>query len=812
MQSPFKIFRKHQKVALAAVTLMAMIAFGLGDVIRQMSGPSASQREGRVVFETNIGNLTEMKIHQLAGQRRVVHRFIGNAFMTANPKLGSPQITNMVVRQFGFGGISEPDMLYKWLYRHEADKLGVAISDAQIQDFIDSVTINGLARTFGSGFGAMGGKKLTSKQFQQIVRELQISPKQLFDLLREELEVVTAYRLTLPAPLPSPEKYWEYFQQLNTRQKIAVAAIPVNSFTDKTGDPTDAQIANLFSKYQYEGESAFNGEFRPGFRQPQKVKLQYLEIAYSAAEEKARAGSPITDKEIDDYYEANKATTIWMQEPPPAPVDDKTPIDPDMTPEQGDKTPAKDAVKGPQLDQKKEEKDAKPGDDAGKPESKEEAPKKDDSKEGEKQPECVSSVDDDAKDAADDKPSTAKDDAAKKEDAPQDEPKSEAKDDAADKTEAEKKEPKDADATKGEENPKIAPPELKFKPLDDELRGTIRNLLVEERIKKLMKDAAENARRAMSSVAESFADSKEIKLVDPDEKQLADLEKRSAEELRKIGEKFDMKFGETGLVSAVELSEIPGLGKAYDPDSPISLRGETTTIIEQAFSSDGLCQVFESETLSTSRYVCWKIRDVPAHVPELKDPGIREQVVTAWKRLAALPLAQKRADELAQRARSSGKDLQAALADETVTGTSVGASLVVFTSGEFTFWQDSSVANPMARSRQVQLGSPSGVTNAGRKFMQVVFEQLADGDVGVALNDDASIYYVVKVLERRPADREEFKDAKLFDGGSAYASIAQREFQYAMQEHNDRVREKFAIRTKDLPQRRGQAMQSFDDE
>lgn len=808
MQSPFKIFRKHQKVALAAVTLMAMIAFGLGDVIRQIGGPSATQREGRVIFETNIGNLSEMKIHQLAGQRRVVHRFIGNAFTTANPKLGSPQITNMVVRQFGFGGVSEPDMLYKWLYRHEADKLGVAISDAQIQDFIDSVTINGLARTFGSGFGAMGGKKLTGKQFQQIVRELQISPKQLFDLLRDELEVVTAYRLTLPAPLPSPEKYWEYFQQLNTRQKIAVAAIPVNSFTDKTGEPTDAQIAKLFSKYQYEGESAFNGEFRPGFRQPQKVKLQYLEIAYSAAAEKARAGSPVTDKEIEEYYEANKATTLWMQDPPPAPGDEKTPLDPDMVPEDGDKAPAKDAVKGPQFDQPNEEKkDVKPGDDSAKPEAKEETPKKEDATQKDPQPECVLIADDDAKDP-------------KAEETPKEEPKSQAKGDApaqpeAGKEEPEKKEPasEGAEPKADDAGPKItAPPELKFKPLDDDLRARIRESLMEERIKKLMKDAAENARRAMGSVAESFADSKDIKLVDPDEKQLADLEKRSAEELRKIGEKFDMKFGETGLVSAAELSKIPGLGKAYDPDSPITLRGETTTIMEQAFSTDGLCQVFESETLSTSRYVCWKIRDVPAHVPELKEPGIREQVVTAWKRLEALPLAQKRADELAQRARSSGKELQAALADETVTGTSVGASLVVFTSGEFTFWQDSSVANPMARSRQVQLGSPSGVTNAGRKFMQVVFEQLADGDVGVALNDDASIYYVVKVLDRRPADREEFKDAKLFDGGSAYASIAQREFQYAMQDHNERVREKFAIRTKDLPQRRGQAMQSFDDE
>ncbi|HEY3966068.1 MAG TPA: hypothetical protein VGM05_16025 [Planctomycetaceae bacterium] len=804
MQSPFKIFRKHQKVALAAVTLMAMIAFGLGDVIRQMSGPSSTQREGKVVFETNIGNLTEVTIHRMAAERRIVHRFIADAFMAANTKLGSPQITNMVVQQFGFGGLSESDMLNKWLYRHEANVLGVAISDSQIQEYIDNIALNGLSWTFGPRFGGMsgmGGKKLTGKQFQEIVRELQISSKQLYDLLREELEVQTARRLTIPSPLPSPEKYWEYFQQLNTREKIAVAAIPVNSFLDKTGEPSDADVSKLFAKYQYEGESAFNGEFRPGFRQPPKVKLQYLEIAYATAEEKVRAGSPITDKEIEEYYDDKKATTFWLQEPPPPPSDDKSPIDPEITPEDGEKAPEKEGDKGPSLDQPKTEE--KPADDAAKPpekdgDSKESDVKKDAAKADEKSPECfVTAEGDDEKAPPSEKPATVKEEGAESEDAAGDDAKPETKEGAAVKTDA----------------PKITPPpEIKFKPLDDDIRKRIRESLIDERIKKLMKDTAENARKAMGTVAEKFAESADIKLVDPDEQQLALLEKRAAEELKKIGEKFGMKFGETGLVSMIELSETPDIGKAYDPDSQVNLRGESTTIIEQAFSADGLCQVFESETLSTARFVCWKVRDVPAHVPELKDPGIREQVVAAWKRLEAQPLALKRADDLAQRARSSDKDFEAALADATVTGTSVGASLAISTSGEFSFWQEPTVANPMARSRQVQLGNPGGVTNPGRQFMQVVFEKLSDGEVGVALNDDASVYYVVKVLERRLADREEFKDAKLFDQNSAYASIAQHEFQYTMHEHNERVREKYAIRLKELPQRRGQSMALYEDE
>ena len=214
MESPFKIFRKHQKVALAAVTLMAMIAFGLGDVIRQMSGPSRSQREGKVVFETNIGNVTEMTIYNLGTQRRTLNRFIETAYVRSHPEYEKfiGMILPQAMRQFSFGGVSEFEILDKWLHLHEAEELGITVADHQIDDYIDQIT----------------DKKLSKKKFLEIVRDMQISPKELYDLFRTELEVQTARRLTLPVPLPSPEKYWQYFQELNTRQKIAVAAVPVS--------------------------------------------------------------------------------------------------------------------------------------------------------------------------------------------------------------------------------------------------------------------------------------------------------------------------------------------------------------------------------------------------------------------------------------------------------------------------------------------------------------------------------------------------------------------------------------------------------
>ena len=84
--------------------------------------------------------------------------------------------------------------------------------------------------------------------------------------------------------------------------------------------------------------------------------------------------------------------------------------------------------------------------------------------------------------------------------------------------------------------------------------------------------------------------------------------------------------------------------------------------------------------------------------------------------------------------------------------------------------------------------------------MHVVFDELAEGEVGVALNDDASVYYVVKVLSRRAASREAFKEVLplLFGSGSAYTALARKEHERLMSDYVRRLREKFAIKFNDL--------------
>jgi hypothetical protein len=823
MQSPFRIFRKHQKGVMVVLVFTAVILFTVGDSVLKMASGTGGPQGSKVVVETNIGKLTQLQMHNLMQQRKIVNRFIQTAYARSHPEMEkSPFFNQMlpyILQRFGFGSISERDIFYTWLYRHEARKLGIVVSDKQVEDYIDSFT----------------DRKLSTKKFQEILRDMQIGPKELFDFLRDELQAVTAFRMKQPVVVASPEKYWEYYQELNTRQKIEVVELPVNDFTGQVPEPTDAQITKLFEKHKDEVErrfgilDPFDGEFKPGFRQPRRVKLQYLELAFADIEAKSRTAGPVTEKEVEEYYESRKALDTRFQEGETGLNDDASPLDPGFAPENGEKMPPDETDSdADSTDQK--EKPGQPDEESPKPpadEPKSKASQPGEKPQGEKpedKPDCSSGVDDaDKEDAAPtaeaDKPAakprtdtaSAKDAAGAKEPGPTETPEKASKD-----TDAKEKEDSKEDDT-APQGPILSPgkarqheiPKIKYKPLDDDLREKIRESIIQERAKKMMKDQVANAREAMSKVAAGFAVSTEVKLTDPNAKQLAELERRAKDELREIADKFNMKFGETDLVSEHELADLPGLGKAVEPGSFDPARGDSTSIVEQAFTGDALCRAFESETLDSNIYLCWKVADVAMHVPELKEPGVREQVIAAWKRLEAMPLAEKRAKELAQLARTKEKNFEEALAGETVTGDPQGSALAVAESKEFSFWREPAAPNPFTRSRQqpVQLDDPGVVKKPGRKFMHAVFDTLGEGDVGVALNGDASIYYVVKVISRRPAEREAFKDVQLFAQNSPYAYLAQNDQQLVLFENSQRI----AIKWHDLPGRE-QGQMTPDDE
>ena len=320
-------------------------------------------------------------------------------------------------------------------------------------------------------------------------------------------------------------------------------------------------------------------------------------------------------------------------------------------------------------------------------------------------------------------------------------------------------------------DPADAPPPPQFKPLDEELRGQIRDELLRERTLQAMRDLGTKAENAMSDVGiELNAGFEDLQAPTAEDARKASEASRAA--LKKIGGELRMKFLETDLVSPRELSELPGIGRAREPSEADSFRTDAPTLVSQMFSSSNLLMPFQAQD-GDDWYVAWKVQDVQAHVPELTDPGVRDQVVRAWKLMQAEPLARARAEELAKLAAKSAKPLRETLAKQTVTGAKGSVPVSARETPEFTWMRESSTPsmNPFGPRPPPQISEPVFIEKAGNAFMEVVFDQLAKpNDVGVAPNGDKSIFYVVKLLERTPATRESFLKTPLFGQGGFFAT------------------------------------------
>jgi hypothetical protein len=155
-----------------------------------------------------------------------------------------------------------------------------------------------------------------------------------------------------------------------------------------------------------------------------------------------------------------------------------------------------------------------------------------------------------------------------------------------------------------------------------------------------------------------------------------------------------------------------------------------------------------------NQIIGWKIEDQDSRVPQFTDEGIESEVLAALRTEQARPKAEERAEALAKLVREHPeKDMQQALAGQTVTGAADGLELTVRTTRSFTWLRQSSAPSPsqLRPSLEIEQSSIDGVENAGLEFMQTVFNELEDGEAGVVANSDKSVYYVVKVVNRSSA-------------------------------------------------------------
>ncbi|MBN1909927.1 MAG: hypothetical protein JW818_09325 [Pirellulales bacterium] len=724
MASPFRVFRKHQKILIATLCLMAIIAFVFLGIVQQLQGMRSHTDE--VVVTTNkYGDLTAQQINNMIACRQATARFLRAALQQygAGPSTEAAYMQlNAVMYDLESGG--EIATVDTWLKCQRAAEQGLKINDDVVTNFLREATSH----------------RVSNQQFAALYKQLNISENLVYDTLRDALlGMYYGDILSYGSRVTTPAESWEYFQRLKRSVDAEVVPVAVADFIDQVPDPSEKELKTFFEEHK----NVFHvrGRPEPGFRVPEKVAAEYL------VAELAEFSSPVavTEEEIKQYYENNREEFAKL-------------ILPGAAEDEEGNEDEKDKKDGKAAQTSSDEPTAKTTDDSKKPAapttetapkdkgSEEKAPEK---KTFEQKPQATPKDNASApwkgvtvRLVADEKQSAGESKEAEKE------PKTANTDETGQKKETGTKEssapapqapalpvfPKsDAKSADSATPPSDAPtqPEppisikKEYKTLD-EVRSQIRRKLADAK-------AVERIDKAFDAVSEKL---KKFRLANIHH-QARDKKSAPPEiDIKALAKEHGLSFYQIGLVDRVTLSETE-LGKSVKVDSNLGDLGIGVT--EDLFKRLNKYQTDRShDGLGTKYYLFWKTQEEKEHIPEFED--VRDEVLSAWKEVQARSLARARAEALAAEASKVNRPLRSSL---------IGKSGVkVAQTGEFTWLR----LQPGQYGNDVVSSSAPKVEWAGEEFMRTVYG-LEVGQVGVAMNQPESIAYVIRLTATAPTEK-----------------------------------------------------------
>ena len=183
MPSSFSLFRRHQRVMMAVLGVLIMIAFSLGGVASLESGLFGSRGPGNpVVATTAFGEIREINLQNMEVQRQIAKDFVRRILYATitDPRQMSQQMQNYIdqlldlelvraIEQARGHRVADSGRL--------ARKEGLVVNDDTVTDFLRAIT----------------GDRVPAERFQQELNQMRIRGQQrvaksmVYDALRTEL-------------------------------------------------------------------------------------------------------------------------------------------------------------------------------------------------------------------------------------------------------------------------------------------------------------------------------------------------------------------------------------------------------------------------------------------------------------------------------------------------------------------------------------------------------------------------------------------------------------------------------------------------
>ncbi len=684
MASPFAVFRRNQKILLAVVGIGAMVAFVFLDPLTRYMGRNAKQ-ENPVVVQTRYGALTQSELGAMRQSRELVELFLRNvSIQTIDVQIGKGlldgRMRERAVEQWfgmwhqGLMVRSKPGpdeaAIETLVLSRKAEQLGLVVSDRSINDLLKQITSDSLDR----------------EALQTVMKNLQsgrrISAARLFDAIRTEMLASKFSQLFVQTlrDIP-PAQRFGYYLRLNRRAKTEIMPLAVVDFVSQIPDPSAEQLKSFYEEHKNRYPDPNSPE--PGFKQAKRAAFQYFKVDFAPVKERLKP--EVTEAEIKEYYEQNKAQFRALNLPS------------DKTPEE--KPPSDDAAP-------KSDDEAKPTE-SPKPEGEKPAEPKSPQSSRDLRPATIRLVS-----------VTTVDDEKPSEPATSAESQPEKATPAADAKEAPSEKPAEGEAASQ------AADEPKYEPLE-KVQDTIRDSLASPKAAKQINDIFEELGAAMRRYADDLDVYSVRKGTDP-----------------QTAPPVPFPFAELAKSKGVEAKELPLVTAAEASAEDI---GRLAFAAGRAQAIRSFAEFAYSDTLLTYRpnvgqdnegnaYLFWKTQEEAAYVPKFEQ--IRDRVLSAWKVIEARNPARKRAEEYAAQARAAGKSLADFF--------SAQANLKVTETNSFSWLTMGNV--PFDPNAQPRISEVDGVDRVDQEFMETVFE-LSPGGVGVAMNHPQDTVYVVRLIE-----------------------------------------------------------------
>ena len=278
MASPFSIFRKKQKMMIAVLGIMVMLAFVFIPIIMERLG-GRTVRDEVVAGTVKFGNLRQSDVQALMHLRQGVLGVLTDV------------IRIQYARQFleaVLGPATDEAVVNSWLLARYAEYQGIAVSDQTINGFLKKITQD----------------KVSALEFQAAFKRSGMSEFQFFNAMRDELLALQLKNMFLPSLDPratTPAQRWDYFTRVKQRATIEAIAVPAAQYLDIPNlipDPGDDNLKAFFEEHKNKYPRPDLPD--PAFRVPQKIALQFFKADHDTF------ADTVTDEEIKARYEKDR--------------------------------------------------------------------------------------------------------------------------------------------------------------------------------------------------------------------------------------------------------------------------------------------------------------------------------------------------------------------------------------------------------------------------------------------------------------------------------------------------------------------------